>query len=168
MSNVYYSPEDFDLEPVGDIEYSSGHYEFDTRVVWHKGGQLYTARDSGCSCPVPFEDYTSIASLTNITQNYRSFLTKEFEENESGYSRSYATRSDLNSLIDKCEAKLNKRESADNEDWFGATYYQKTPAVIEIKKLVTYVWTCPKCDAENRSADTDELFCENCATNFAK
>ena len=33
-------------------------------MVWREkdGAKMYTARDSGCSCPVPFEDY----NLRNI------------------------------------------------------------------------------------------------------
>lgn len=54
--NVYSSPSKFGLTPVAEIDYSSGSYEFDLRVVWRKeDGTLVTARDSGCSCPVPFE-----------------------------------------------------------------------------------------------------------------
>lgn len=64
MSNIYYNPEDFGLEVIAEIEYSSASYEFDTRVVWRQIStrKLFTARDSGCSCPIPFEDY----NLDNI------------------------------------------------------------------------------------------------------
>jgi hypothetical protein len=65
MANIYYSPERHGLTPVVEIEYSDGCYQFDTRVVWRhdETGTLYTARDSGCSCPSPFENYASIAEL---------------------------------------------------------------------------------------------------------
>lgn len=55
--NPYYNPESHDFKQVALIEYSSGSYEYDTRVVWyHEGTKTYwTARDSGCSCPTPFE-----------------------------------------------------------------------------------------------------------------
>jgi len=57
--NIYYNPEKHGLTVVAEIEYSSGEYEFDTRVVWRDAsGKLYTARDSGCSCPTPFEEVT--------------------------------------------------------------------------------------------------------------
>lgn len=37
---------------------SSGCYEFDTICFWAtKEGKVYTASDSGCSCPTPFEEY---------------------------------------------------------------------------------------------------------------
>lgn len=52
-NNVYYHPEEWDLEVVGELNYTGG-YEFDIRVIWKdKEGNLYTARDSGCSCPTP-------------------------------------------------------------------------------------------------------------------
>jgi hypothetical protein len=51
MNNIYYNPEKFGLEIVGEVDFSSGYYEFDLRVVWRKKGTkiLLTARDSGCS-----------------------------------------------------------------------------------------------------------------------
>ena len=63
--NIYYNPEHYELVPVAEIDYSDGDYCFDLRVVWRSrlDGRLYTARDSGCSCPSPFEDYGSLESL---------------------------------------------------------------------------------------------------------
>lgn len=66
-SNVYYDAKDFGLTPVVEIEYSSGSYEFDTRVVWRTAdGKLLTARDSGCSCPTPFEDFAGLPALDDF------------------------------------------------------------------------------------------------------
>ena len=66
--NVYYAPETWGLELVGEIEYSSASYEFDTRVIWKdKNNQFFTARDSGCSCPTPFEDYETFDDLEKPT-----------------------------------------------------------------------------------------------------
>ena len=57
-ANIYYAPEKFGLTPFAEFEYSDGCYQFDTRVVWKdEQGLLWTAHDSGCSCPTPFEDY---------------------------------------------------------------------------------------------------------------
>jgi len=56
MSDVYYEPEKFGLEKVSEWDFSDGNYQFDLRVIWRKSnGDLVTARDSGCSCPSPFE-----------------------------------------------------------------------------------------------------------------
>lgn len=58
MSNIYSDPQKFGLAIVGEVEFSSGSYEFDTSVVWRdvETGALYYADDSGCSCPSPFQD----------------------------------------------------------------------------------------------------------------
>jgi hypothetical protein len=62
--NVYYHPEIHGLERVSEVDYSDGCYQFDLRVVWKDSkGRLWTARDSGCSCPSPFEDTTELERL---------------------------------------------------------------------------------------------------------
>jgi hypothetical protein len=66
-ADVYYQPEKFDLTPVAEVDFSDGNYCFDYRVVWrHSSGVFYTARDSGCSCPSPFEDYTKLEDLDKL------------------------------------------------------------------------------------------------------
>ena len=48
--NIYYSPEKFGLTQIASIDYSTGSYEFDDRIVWQDAsGKLWTDRDSGCS-----------------------------------------------------------------------------------------------------------------------
>jgi hypothetical protein len=60
----FYQPEKFNLTQVAMIDYSDGQYQFDYRVVWrHEDGTLYTARDTGCSCPSPFENYHTLEDL---------------------------------------------------------------------------------------------------------
>ena len=55
--NIYYNPERFGLKIVDAVEYGSGCYEFDLLVVWEdEAGQLYYAEDTGCSCPMEFEN----------------------------------------------------------------------------------------------------------------
>ena len=64
--NVYYDPEKFGLTIIGEVEFSSGSYEFDMTLVWKAAdGSVYVADDSGCSCPTPFEGM-GIADLTKI------------------------------------------------------------------------------------------------------
>lgn len=66
-TNPYYNPNALGLTTVAEIDYSSGSYEFDMRVVWrHRDGAFYTQRDSGCSCPTPFEDYCSLELLDRL------------------------------------------------------------------------------------------------------
>ena len=75
----YNQPEAFGLEQLALLDFSDGSYCFDYRVVWrHKeSGRFYTARDNGCSCPSPFEDYHSIDDLAAA-----SFSELETEINE--------------------------------------------------------------------------------------
>jgi len=85
-NNIYYNPDAFGLSVVAEIEYSSGYYQFDTRVVWKdKAGKLWTARDSGCSCPTPFEDY----HLGNISPLDLRELISECRAELSGYAGAY-------------------------------------------------------------------------------
>lgn len=62
--DVYYQPEAFGLTKVAEVNWYYESYEFDLTVVWKdKEGNFYWARDSGCSCPSPFEEYTSLDKL---------------------------------------------------------------------------------------------------------
>jgi len=66
--DVYYQAEQFGLTQIGEIEWAEPDYSFDIGVVWRDAaGQLYYGRDSGCSCPSPFEDYTSLDQLEKFT-----------------------------------------------------------------------------------------------------
>lgn len=75
--DVYYQPEKFGLKMIGEVDFSDGNYCFDYRAVWlHEDGTLYTARDAGCSCPSPFETFTSLEKLDKWD---RSVLLQEVE-----------------------------------------------------------------------------------------
>jgi hypothetical protein len=65
--NIYSSPEAFGLRTIGEAEFSDGSYQFDRTVVWKdvETGAFYFADDSGCSCPVPFDDIGR-ADITKI------------------------------------------------------------------------------------------------------
>ncbi len=55
--NPYYAPEKLNLDMVS-YDKSSGSYEYDTICFWATpDGRVFTACDSGCSCPTPFEGY---------------------------------------------------------------------------------------------------------------
>jgi hypothetical protein len=55
-SNIYYSPEEYGLESVFDVDKSDGCYQFDQFVIWKDGETYFWASDAGCSCPSPFEE----------------------------------------------------------------------------------------------------------------
>lgn len=62
--NVYSTPEKFGLTIVEVVDQPGLSYEYNTAVLWQDaGGNYYWARDSGCSCPIPFEDYRTLADL---------------------------------------------------------------------------------------------------------
>jgi hypothetical protein len=61
--DLYYQPEAFGITTIGEVSWHEESYEFDFTVVWQSKEDpklFYWARDSGCSCPSPFEDYTSL------------------------------------------------------------------------------------------------------------
>lgn len=69
--NIYGTPEAFELEVVACHDFSDGCYCFDYRVIWKdKKGKLLTARDSGCSCPSPFEEYAKVSDLEDFSVSY--------------------------------------------------------------------------------------------------
>lgn len=54
--NPYYDYENLGLVRLSFDEPDMS-YEYNTLCFWAtEDGQVYTARDSGCSCPTPFED----------------------------------------------------------------------------------------------------------------
>lgn len=80
--DVYYSPEKFDLTPVGEIYMHEPNYDFDIIAVWRHNatGDVYYARDMGCSCPSPFEDYRSIEQLTRLSSETMDEFIREIRE----------------------------------------------------------------------------------------
>jgi hypothetical protein len=62
---MYYNPDHYGLEIAAQIDFSTGIYCFDYRIIWKelKPGRFFTARDSGCSCPSPFENYHKVEDL---------------------------------------------------------------------------------------------------------
>ena len=84
--NVYYDPEQLGLQTVGEISFDDDSYQFDMGVVWWHPEQrrFYYAEDSGCSCPSPFEDFTTIESLGEpldlggLTAKLRALRPKEY------------------------------------------------------------------------------------------
>lgn len=67
MSNIYNDPHDFGLEIFEHISDDRASYDFDDFCVFRRkeDGKLFWAKDSGCSCPCPFED-VKVDDLTPI------------------------------------------------------------------------------------------------------
>ena len=65
--NMYYSPEDFGLTQIAEVDWREEPYEFCLTVLWRDGAsKFYVGSDSGCSCPRPFEDYRSAEDLAPV------------------------------------------------------------------------------------------------------
>lgn len=76
-ANVYYDPDKFGLTTVGEVEFSSSSYEFDTTVVWRDAaGRLLWADDAGCSCPTPFEGVGVNDLATGTPTDLQAYLEK--------------------------------------------------------------------------------------------
>ena len=55
---MYYNPERYGLTVIGEVSWHLPSYDFDfTLVLADEEGTLWWSRDSGCSCPAPFEDH---------------------------------------------------------------------------------------------------------------
>lgn len=71
MTDIFDAP---DLDVRRRVSLTEESYQFDERIIAkHVDGRWFTARDTGCSCPIPFEDYQQLSDLTRIglTASYR-------------------------------------------------------------------------------------------------
>ena len=102
--DIYYNPENFGLVQVVSLEDATLSYEFDIFCIWqHKStGKLYWARDSGCSCPSPFEDYTSVDTLNNIHAGSWDDFVSNIER------LGYATQTEIGDTIRKVKELLDE------------------------------------------------------------
>jgi hypothetical protein len=65
--NINDDPGAYGLTLLAALEYSDQSYCFDTRLVWADAdGKLFTYRDSGCSCPIPFEGVKGVEDLESV------------------------------------------------------------------------------------------------------
>lgn len=67
--NLYYDDNALGLKKVGELDIREPDYSFDIFAVWRDPatGVFYSASDSGCSCPSPFEDFQKREDLTEHT-----------------------------------------------------------------------------------------------------
>lgn len=93
--NLYYDPEHFGLTVIGELNDPEASWSFDTFVVWkhEETGTIYWARDSGCSCPSPFDIYTSLGTATKVISMH-DFIdaVKEYFDSVAPYSGNYESR----------------------------------------------------------------------------
>lgn len=87
VPNPQYDPRVCGLEIVASFSEPDLGYEFNDWILWrHIGsGEYYCASDSGCSCPMPFERYTSLSSLTRCAT--LADALREFDAWNKGYDK---------------------------------------------------------------------------------
>jgi len=69
MTTIYHSPENYGLEVVGHLYEPNLCYEFHVLGVWKhtESGVIFWGEDSGCSCPLEFEnDYFNGPDNTSL------------------------------------------------------------------------------------------------------
>ena len=109
--NPYYDNEKLDLKL---ITFDEPHmsYEYNTLCFWAtKDGRVYTASDSGCSCPTPFEGYSGedIDSVLQKLERIGSLeqALKSFDSWNIGYdNRPHVSISERKSLEDFVNSNL--------------------------------------------------------------
>lgn len=110
--NPYYNPQDFDppLKLWAELDMTTADYTFDIRLVWvTEWGAVYTAFDSGCSCPVPFEDFIWASDLTEVVDDLEGLDNEPLRWGGSRYmtfeqlreeARQFGQRSDEDNYYD--------------------------------------------------------------------
>jgi hypothetical protein len=114
--NAYNSPEKLGLTILGQLYDPNSYYDFHDLIVWaHNDGRIFYATDSGCSCPSPFEDYNTLASLTEVCQggqrprkhdkhgNYGRVTWAEFQEDVEDHPGGWAENSNDPQAADKTQ-----------------------------------------------------------------
>lgn len=102
MKNIYYSPEASGLSTlwVYDI---AGSYEFDVLVVFRntKTNRLWYCKDSGCSCPTPFDDFYFESDENNNLEEINSQSLNSFLVEANGFGAPLDDRRELIELVTK-------------------------------------------------------------------
>jgi hypothetical protein len=106
QGTVYSCPENYGLELIFETDLDNESYQFNILAVWReiKTGRIFVGRDSGCSCPSPFEDCTSVDELEEI--NLKSLGNLVAQLREAGISMF-----DLIEIIDDIHVASEKKET---------------------------------------------------------
>ena len=77
--NIYDTPERFGLVNVGTMDLDDQPWQFNMLLVqFHpETNKFYVSQDSGCSCPSPFEDITTLDGIKPMTEiEAKSYISK--------------------------------------------------------------------------------------------
>ena len=111
--NPYYHPEQLGLEIISFDEPDLA-YEYNTLCFWASAdGKIYSASDSGCSCPTPFEDKhdrPTCKEVLNTLNRVTSVKQAEriFDEWKNHYGRLLLTGDMRRNLVKWVKARLKK------------------------------------------------------------
>lgn len=158
MENIYYNPEKFGLKIYTKIELNSCYYDFDSIVVWlDRNNYLWWYRDSGWSCPQPF-DNIDIVDLLPIKNNLDIFhLIDECSKNR--IRCGYPTLSKQMLFINKLRLHFKKRgESSTMKKIKLPKGCKCEPESWEECRLLPVNDIC-KC---YKKSDTDDEYCVTC------
>lgn len=87
MPNIKNEPEAFGLKTFGEVEFSSGCYEFDTLIVWRdQSGAFLYGEDKGCSCPEPFGDIDLRTAKRATPHEIAARIQERQRERDANYS----------------------------------------------------------------------------------
>lgn len=113
-NNVYYHPEKSGLVLVDSLDRPNMSYEYETLIVLQHidSGRIFYAQDSGCSCPVPFEDfYLNRPDDTNLIEvnaiNFSSFES-DIKSFGNTYSDCGIPLHEREAIVDKVKKLLKK------------------------------------------------------------
>ncbi len=107
--DVYYSPEKFGLEKVGEVEDPQAFYSFNTFAIWRAAdGTLYWGQDSGCSCPSPFENVRSLSDLKTGGSGEAAADALEWAESFNPEGRSWVSQSTYETAKADAHALIRK------------------------------------------------------------
>jgi hypothetical protein len=87
-SRIHMDPAAVGLELVAEVDAYEEAYEFHLVTVWRllEDGQLLGATDTGCSCPMPYEDVrgrddlAEINSIADLEPLFRDAVTSAYRE----------------------------------------------------------------------------------------
>lgn len=108
--NPFYSPEKLNLT-LFSFDEPGLCYEYNTLCFWEYNGQIYTAEDSGCSCPTPFENYSGENTERVLTKLDRVGSVEQALSTFDSWNKDYNGRpfmsiTDRNELIGWITSKL--------------------------------------------------------------
>ncbi len=107
--DVYYNPEKFGLEKVGEVDDPGACYSFDIFAVWRAAdGTLYWGQDSGCSCPSPFEDVRGLEDLETGGSNEAAAAALEWAESFNPEGHSWMSQSTYETVKADAHALIRK------------------------------------------------------------